>query len=91
MGIYTNGDVYGIGIYTRNVNDIIYTLYEKKYNGIMSDEQMEKAYLYYMKLPDKTDISFRIYAECSSTYTPETFMSWCPISLPTFVKLFGQT
>jgi hypothetical protein len=90
MGIYTNGDVYGICIYTHNDNDDIYTLYEKKQDVIMNAEQIKEAYFYYANLYDKTNISFKLYTECSTTYAPETFMMWHPISLPTFVKLFGR-
>jgi hypothetical protein len=45
MGIYSNGSIFGIGIY--NFNN---TLFEKTYNVLMNDEQKKEAYLFYTEL-----------------------------------------
>jgi hypothetical protein len=47
MGIYDNGNIFGIRIYNFNDNDIANILFEKKYDGIISNEQMREAYLFY--------------------------------------------
>jgi len=53
MGIYSNGSIFGIGIY--NFNN---TLFEKTYNVLMNDEQKKEAYLFYTNLTNKNDIFF---------------------------------
>ena len=44
MGIYTNGIICGIQIYNFNEDDVSNILFEKKYDDVMSDEQMKEAY-----------------------------------------------
>lgn len=53
MGIYTSGRMFGIQIYRYNENDISETLFEVKYDEIMSFQQMNEAYLFYNNLNDK--------------------------------------
>jgi len=90
MGIYTNGNIFGIKIYTVNDDDDnINILFIKNYDVIMSDEQMKEAYLFYTELNDKTNIFFKCYTECSSTYANGVFMMWYPMSLNTFLEKFG--
>ena len=92
MGIYTNGDIFGIQIYKINNDDYIDILFEQTYNKIMSDDQKKEAYLFYTELNDKNAIFFKIYSECSSTYNinnNEKFMMWYPISLNIFLETFG--
>ena len=91
MGIYTSGKIFGIKIYTFNDYDISYTLFERKYDVIMSVEQMEEAYLFYIELQDKNNVRFQIYTEYSSTYNKGTgnYMDWHPISLNVFLEKFG--
>jgi hypothetical protein len=92
MGIYSNGSIFGISIYNFNEDDISNTLFEEKYNEIMSHEQMMEAYLFYDILHDKNNISFKIYTECSSTLNPynrECFMDWYPLSLNDFLEKFN--
>jgi hypothetical protein len=55
----------------------------------MSGEQMREAYLFYNELNDKTQIFFKIYTECGSTYNEGCFMDWYPMSLNTFLEKFG--
>jgi hypothetical protein len=92
MGIYSNGSIFGLRIYNFNDEDIGNTLFEEKYDEIMSHEQMREAYLFYNILNDKNKIFFKIYTECSSTLNPynkETFMDWYPISLNMFLEQFN--
>jgi hypothetical protein len=58
MGIYTNGTIFGIKIYNFNDDDFANILLEKKYDEIMSNEQMSEAYLFYTKLNNKNEIHF---------------------------------
>ena len=91
MGIYSNGSIFGIQIYTFNEDDISNILFEVKYDEEMSYIQMKEAYLFYNKLNDKNNICFKIYTECSSTlsYNKDNFMMWQPLSLDTFLEKFG--
>jgi hypothetical protein len=91
MGIYTSGKIFGIKIYTFDDDDDSYTLFERKYDVIMSVEQMKEAFLFYTELQDKNNVRFKIYTEFSSTYNKENenYMEWHPISLSVFVEKFG--
>ena len=91
MGIYSNGSIFGLRIYNFNEDEYSNTLFEEKYDEIMSHEQMREAYLFYNKLQDKNEIFFKIYTELSSTldkYNREPFMEWHPISLNMFLEKF---
>ena len=93
MGIYADDRIFGIQIYNFNEDDVSNILFEKKYDDIMSDEQMKEAYLFYANLNDKNNISFKIYTECSSTldkYNKDNFMKWCPLPLHIFLEKFGD-
>jgi hypothetical protein len=46
MGIYVNGNIFGIKIYNFNDDDFSNILFEKKYDEIMSNERMKEAYLF---------------------------------------------
>ena len=90
MGIYSNGSIFGISIYTLNEDDYnINTLFEEKYDEIISYGQMREAYLFYNELNNKNEIYFQYYTECSSTYGEGTYFNWCPMSLELFLKKFG--
>jgi len=41
MGIYDNGHIFGIKIYNFDNNDYANTLFEEKYEEIMSHQQMK--------------------------------------------------
>ena len=88
MGIYENGRILGIKMYDF-LNDLENVLLEEKYEENMSDTQMNKAYLFYTLLNNKTDIHFKYYTECSSTYEEGTFFMWYPMSLNSFLEKFG--
>ena len=42
MGIYDNGNIFGIKMYNFNDDDFANILFEKTYNEIMSDEEKKK-------------------------------------------------
>ena len=89
MGIYSNGDIFGIQIYNFNNDDISNILFEEKYDEIITYEQMREIYLFYTKLNNKNEIRFQYYTECSSTYCEGTYFSWCPMSLELFLEKTG--
>jgi hypothetical protein len=91
MGIYTSGRVFGIQIYNFNKDDVSETLFEVKYDEIMSFQQMKEAYLFYTNLNDKNEVRFKVYTEYSSTLGPTRHdaMEWFPLSLESFLKTFG--
>jgi uncharacterized protein (DUF2344 family) len=91
MGIYSSGKIFGLRIHNFN-DEFSNTLFEEKYDEIMSNEQMREAYLFYNQIIDKNNMRFQIYTECSSTlepYNKENFMVWYPISLNNFLEKFG--
>ena len=91
MGIYTSGKIFGVKIYNFNDDDDSYTLFERKYDLIMNNEQMKESFLFYTELHDKNNVRFRIYTEFSSTYDKnnENYMEWHPISLSIFLEKFS--
>jgi hypothetical protein len=93
MGIYSSGKIFGIRIYNFNDDDLSNTLFEEKYDEIMSHEQMNEAFLFYTELNDKDKVFFKIYTECSSTYNlnNKVFMEWFPLSLDLFLEFFDTT
>ena len=91
MGIYTNGSIFGISIYNFNDEEISNTLFEEKYDEIMSHEQLIEAYLFYNELNDKNNLFLKIYTECSDTlnkYNTRNYMMWHPITLKVFLEKF---
>jgi hypothetical protein len=90
MGIYANGNIFGIRIYNFNDDDLANILFEEKYDEIISHEQMREAYLFYTELTNKNDIRFQYYTECSSTLDihETNSMMWYPISLNIFLEKF---
>jgi hypothetical protein len=91
MGIYPNDNIFGISIYNFNNDDFSNTLFEEKYEEIMSHQQMSEAYLFYNELIDKNNIFFRVYTESRVTlnnYNKENVMRWQPISLNYFLERF---
>ncbi len=89
MGIYENDSIFGIRIYNFNDDDFANTLFEEKYDEIMSHEQMREAYLFYTELNNKNEIHLQYYTECSSTYREGIFFKWLPISLNLFLEKIG--
>jgi hypothetical protein len=89
MGIYTNGSIFGVRIYHINDNDDSVTLFESKYDIIMSPKQKKEAYLFYENLDNKQNILFQIYTKCSSTLKEGYFMYLYPMSLDSFLTQFN--
>ena len=89
MGIYDNGNIFGIKMYNFIDDDFANILFEKTYNEIMSDEEKKKAYLFYTELNNKNEIHFQYYNKCSSTYSEGIFLRWYPMSLNLFLEKFG--
>jgi len=89
MGIYTNGCIFGIKIYNF-IDDECNTLFETKYYKIITNEQIKEVYFFYEELPNKENIFFKIYTECSSTYGQGTFMMWYPMSKDSFLEKFSN-
>lgn len=92
MGIYSNGDIFGIQIYNFNEDDVSNILFEEKYDEVMSYHQMREAYIFYSILYDKSNIFFKIYTECTSTLSynnRDNLMMWQPLPLETFLEKFG--
>jgi len=91
MGIYSKGSIFGLKMYNFNNDDISQTLFETKYDEIMSHQQMSEAYLFYHTLNNKNGIFFKIYTECNSTldiHNKEIYMDWLPITLNQFLENF---
>jgi len=57
MGVYISDAIFGIRIYI--YNDFADIIFEKKYDKIMSREQMKEAYLFYNELNNKNKINFQ--------------------------------
>ena len=74
-----NNSIFGISIYIFNDDYTVNTLFEQKYDVIMSDEQIKEAYLFYTELTDKNNIRFNVFIE----------YAWHPITLNTFLEFFG--
>lgn len=89
MGLYTNGDIFGIRIYNFNDDGVANILFEEKYDEIMTNEQISEAYLFYNMLNNKNEIHFQYYTECSSTYGENTYFSWCKMLLDIFLEKSG--
>lgn len=89
MGVYANDTIFGIKIYNLNNDDFANILFERKYDEIMSNEQLREAYLFYIELNNKNDIRFQYYTECSSTHGKGTYFNWVPMSLNLFLGKFG--
>lgn len=94
MGIYSNGNIFGIRMYKFNEEEDSVTLYEQKWEEIMSAEQMREAYLFYTQIQanEANNIFFKFYTECSSTLdckNKDVYYAWHPMPLNTFVEKFG--
>jgi len=88
MGIYDNGNIFGIKMYNFNDEDFANVLFEKTYDKIMDDEEKKKVYLFYIKLSNKNEIHFQYYTKCSSSYNGGFFFMWYPMSLNIFLEKF---
>jgi len=89
MGIYPSDVIYGVRIYNF-INDEGNILFERKYDTIMSYENIKETKLFYDELceTDKNNVFFKIYTECSTTYNSGLCIIWLPITLDLFIQKF---
>ena len=93
MGIYSDGNIYGISI-SMQVGTNLTEIFNKSNSYVMTSEQIQEATAIYDKLTEgeKSSLKIRFYTSCSSTYelasTP--FMSWFPADLASLEKLFAD-
>ena len=88
MGIYSNGDVYGISFFLNNT-----IIFERKYDEKLLLNQILEIKEFYEKLSfeNKNELLISFYTSCSSTYSiteTESFMSWMPGDTKLLQKLF---
>jgi hypothetical protein len=93
MGIYSDGNIYGIAI-SLQVGSYFSELFNKIYPAVMTCEQIQEAKTMYDKLTEgeKSSLNIRFYTSCSSTYdlASAPFMSWFPGDLISLEKLFTE-
>lgn len=70
MGIYYDGNIYGIAWEQRNENYNIIKSYEKQYNEKLTFENINEIKAIYDKLTEieKSTINFYVFTKCISTY-----------------------
>ena len=90
MGIYSNGDIYGISL---SLNENI--LFEKKYNHKINSIQIEEVKEIYDKLllEEKDKLIIQFYVSCVTTYNildTEPFMSWIPRTKDSLEKMLDK-
>ena len=88
MGIYSNGDVYGVSLFLNNT-----IIFERKYDEKLHSNQILEIKEFYEKLSleDKNKLLISFYTSCSSSYNvteTESFMSWLPSDRKELQKLF---
>ena len=93
MGIYSDGNIYGISI-SLQIGSYFSELFNKIYPTVMTCEQIQEAKDIYDKLTEseKSTLNIRFYTNCSSTYdlVSAPFMSWFPGDLVSLEKLFSE-
>ena len=93
MGIYSDGNIYGITL-SLQVGTFFTELFNKIYPNAMNVEQIQEAKAIYDNLTEseKRSLNVRFYTNCSSTYdlTSAPFMSWFPGDLISLEKLFTE-
>ena len=88
MGIYSDGNVYGISlVLNHNV------LFEEKYEEPVRPDQLDYAKDCYSKLneEEKDVLTIHFYTKCSTTYSlrnTEEFFAWFPATKQMLVKMF---
>ena len=90
MGIYSNGEIYGISLV---VNENI--LFKKIYNDKIDSVQIEEIKEIYNKLSleEKDKLVIQFYLSFCTTYSisnTETFMSWVPSSKDLLEKMLDK-
>ena len=90
MGIYSNGDVYGVSLFLNNT-----IIFERKYDEKLLSNQILEIKEFYEKLSfeDKNKLLISFYTSCSSSYNvteTESFMSWLPGNEKILQELFNE-
>ena len=86
MGIYTNGQIYGIRIITF-IEDESHILFERMSDKILDSRTLNEAKQFYDGLADKNGIHFRVYNQCSTTYGDGVVSLWFEMSLEEFMEI----
>ena len=90
MGIYSDGNIYGVMF---SLNDTV--LFERRYEEKLTKEHMQEVKDYFGSLSDqdKNKINILFYTYCSSSYNiieTSKFMSWFPGNKQTLKKLIDS-
>jgi len=93
MGIYSDGNIYGLSISVQSDNELI-EVFNKTYSEKMSFEHFRLAKIVYDKIKedDKKKLDIRFYTSCSSTYEMNNleFMHWFPGTLASLEEYFKE-
>ena len=94
MGIYSDGNVYGVYWNIYDESDKLLTRFEKTYPEKMTLDQIQEIKVEYDKLTesDFTNIQFGFYTKCTTTFSDDmgTFMSWFPGTKERIEELFSN-
>jgi hypothetical protein len=79
--------IHGVRIYNFTSTEAI-LLFEKKYDEVMTTEQLNEAQTFYQGLSDndKQTTSIQIYTECTKALDNSKYMSWAPITINDFIS-----
>lgn len=90
MGIYSDGNVYGVCWNIYNESGDFITRFEKIYLTKMTIENIQEIKQSYDILTDneKNSIIIRFYTNCTDTYGSGTYMSWFPGNKDSLEELF---
>jgi uncharacterized protein (DUF2344 family) len=92
MGIYSDGNVYGVSWNIYDESDELITRFEKTFTEKMTLDQIQEIKVEYNKLTETvfTNIRFGFYTKCTSSYSNDsgTFMSWFPGTKELIEELF---
>ena len=83
MGIYSDGKTYGINFLIEGES-----VYKKLYEEPMGKDQIQHAKVFFDTISDKNTVTIRFYINASSTYGPDTFMTWFPADIESLETLF---
>jgi len=88
MGIYSDGNVYGVCWNIYDISEKLVKNFEKTYPKKMNLDQIQYIETEYNKLNEieRNSAKFGFHTCCSSTYDTGTFMSWFPVNKDSFDK-----
>ena len=95
MGIYTDGNVYGVSAYVIQDNGEITVLFEYKYTTKITTEQIDeikKTHYDDLSVMERSIVRIQFYTSCSCTYDTScantTYMDWVPGTTDMLLALF---